>query len=128
MADETKPDSDNPTKIGIYYQRSRHYRTIHVDGAQIGITPRGAIQFTLYSDQKPMPEFALHGFTPEGTLNGEPIEQVVKEGMIREVEVNVVMDLAVTQNLIAALQDILSRFKAAQEQSAKQLEQRTTIE
>ena len=127
MTDETKPDPDRPTKIGIYYQRSRHYRTIHADGAQIGLTPRGTLQFTLYSDQKPMPEFVLHGITPEGNLGGV-LEEVVKEGFVREVEVNVVMDLTVTANFIAALQDVLTRYKAvqkqaAQEQTAKQAEQ-----
>ncbi len=122
MADKTESVSVIPDKLAIFYQRSRHYRTVHIDGAQIGLTPRGAIQFTLYSDQKPMPEFVLHQITPEGNL-GKQIEEVVKEGFIREVEVNVVMDLAVTQNFITALQEMLEKVNETRELAAKQIEQ-----
>lgn len=115
MADEKKPDLERPTQVGIYYQRSRHYRTIHSDGAQIGLTPRGQIKFTLFSDQKPKPEFVLHQITPEGNL-GESLEEVVKEGVIREVEVNVVMDLNTTTAFVNVLQATLKQLETFQKQ------------
>jgi hypothetical protein len=113
MADETKSAPDNPTKIGIYYQRSRHYRTIHADGAQLGVTPRAAIQFTLFTDQRPMPEFVLHQINPDGNL-GEVIEEAKKEGVIREVEANVVMDVATATSFVEKLQGVLEQIKSLQ--------------
>jgi hypothetical protein len=118
MADEKKPDSDDANQLGIYYQRSRHYRTVHADGAQFGVTPRGTVQFTLFTDQKPMPEYVLHRITPEGNL-GASIEEVVKEGAIREVEINVIMDMAVAINFVNAFQGVLAQIKSIQEQAEK---------
>lgn len=118
MADEKKPDLDDANQLGIYYQRSRHYRTVHADGAQFGITPRGTVQFTLFSDQKPMPEYVLHRITPEGNL-GTSIEEVVKDGAIREVEINVIMDIAVATNFANILQGVLNQVKSMQEQAEK---------
>lgn len=113
MADEKTLGSDGSNQIGIYYQRARHYRTIHADGAQFGVTPRAAIQFTLFSDQRPMPEFVLHQVTPEGNL-GEVIEEVKKEGVIREVEANVVMDVATAASFVEKLQGVLEQIKSLQ--------------
>ena len=113
MADEKKSDSTAPTQLGIYYQRSRHYRTIHADGAQFGVTPRGQIQFTLFNDQKPMPEFVLHEITPEGNL-GKAVDQSVKEGALREVEVNVIMDLEAATSFLDVLQNTLKQIKEIQ--------------
>jgi hypothetical protein len=121
MADEKKTDSDAPNQMQIYYQRARHYRTIHADGAQLGLTPRAAIQFTLYSDQKPMPEFVLHEITPEGNL-GKVLEEVVKSGVIREVEVNVVMDVNVATSFVNVLQGLLAQVKSLQELASKKTE------
>ena len=122
MADEKTSDSEQPKEIGVYYQRSRHYRTIHVDGAQIGITPRGQIQFTLFSDQKPMPEYVLHEITPEGNLGGSR-EEVVKQGFIREVEVNVIMDVSATTQFVNVMQTTLNQFAEIQkQQKAKEAE------
>ncbi len=118
MDDKEKQESERPTQIGIYYQRSRHYRTIHADGAQIGVTPRGEIQFTLFSDLKPMPEFVLHQITPEGNL-GASLEEVVKDGPIREVEVNVVMDVLSTTALANALRTTLEQLEELKTQRAE---------
>lgn len=120
MADEKISDVVDPTQIGIYYQRSRHYRTVHADGAQLGVTPRGGIQFRLFSDQKPFPDFVMHRITAEGNL-GEPIEEVIKEGAIREVDVNVVMDINTAISFASALQQLLTQISQLQEQSASKV-------
>lgn len=126
MADEKKPDLDDANQLGIYYQRSRHYRTVHADGAQFGITPRGTVQFTLFSDQKPMAEYVLHRITPEGNL-GTSIEEVVKDGAIREVEINVIMDIAVATNFANILQGVLNQVKSMQEQAEKIVAARNAV-
>lgn len=119
MTKEEKPKPKQPHQLGIHYIRSRHYRTIHADGAQFGLTPQAYVQFTLFSDQKPMPEFVMHKVTAEGKL-GEPIEEVVKTGIVREVEINVVMNptaaasfIEVMQNTLKQIQEFLARQQAS---------------
>jgi hypothetical protein len=118
MPEEKNPEPETLKQIGIHYQRSRHYRTIHADGAQIGMTPRGQVQFTLFSDQKPMPEFVLHQIT-QGTL-GPPLEQVVKDGAIREVEVNVIMDVESATSFMSVLQTTLNQIENLKKVPAEQ--------
>lgn len=108
MADEKKPDPEHSNQIGIHYLRSRHYRTINADGAQFGITPRGSLQFTLFTDQAPLAEYVLHEITPEGKL-GKPLEEVKKEGMVREVAVNVIMDINTAVSFLDVFQEILAK-------------------
>lgn len=108
MAEDEKT---NLTQIPIYYERSRHYRTIHVDGAQAGITARAAIQFMLFVETKPTPEYVLHKITPEGTL-GDEIERIEKKGVIREAQMNVIMDEATTIQFIELLQRVLKQLES----------------
>jgi hypothetical protein len=119
MKDQKTPEPELPT-IPVYYQRGRHYRTIEAEGAQAGITPRGKVQFTLFSELRPTPEFVLHRVSPTGNL-GDVLEQVVKEGIVREVEVNVVMDLATTVQFIDLLQRTLQQIQALSEQRKAEL-------
>jgi hypothetical protein len=108
MVDEEH--SDDPTSVGVHYIRSRHYRTINADGAQFGITPRGAIQFTLFTDQAPLPEYVLHAVTPEGKL-GKSIEEVKKEGIVREVAVNVIMDINTAASFMSVFQEVFEKLQ-----------------
>jgi len=106
MEEDKRIESDQPTKIGVHYQRSRHYRTVVADGAQFGITPRGRIQFTLYTDQASFPEFVVHAVDPEGKV-GAVLEEVKKEGLVREVAVNVIMDVATATSFIKVFQEMM---------------------
>jgi hypothetical protein len=115
MAEDEKPDLTN---IPIYYERSRHYRTIRVDGVQAGITPRAAIQCMFFLETKPTPEYVVHKITPEGGL-GDEIERVEKKGVIREAQINVVMDEATTIQFIELLQRLLKQLESFRQPEAK---------
>ena len=118
MVDEPADPKKEPENIGIHYLKSRHYRTINADGAQFGITPRGNVQFTLFTDQAPLPEYVLHEITSEGKL-GKLVEEVKKEGMIREVAVNVIMDLNTAVSFLDVFQEILAKAQELRKESSK---------
>jgi len=101
--------------VGVHYQRARLYRTVHADGVWAGITPRLEIQFSFFSDLRPMPEFILNKITPEGAL-GTEVQRVEKEGIIRETEVNIVMSVENTVALIEILQKMLDTVDSAKKQ------------
>lgn len=119
MNDETK---EKPEQVGIYYQKARHYRTVHADGVWVGLSPTAKVQFSLYSELRPLPEFVLHQLTKEGRV-GEQLEQVVKEGVIRETEINVVMDVPLTIQFIALLQQVISQVQMIQQGRINTVEQ-----
>ena len=59
-----------------------------------------------------MPEFALNKVTPDGTL-GEEIERVEKAGIIREAEINIVMNPDNGKALIDLLERMLVQLNKA---------------
>ncbi len=121
MDEQENQEKTGRDKVAIYYQKTRHYRTIHADGAWAGITPQLEVQFTFFTDLQPMPEFTLHQVTDKGTLSDE-VERVVKDGVVREAEINIVMNPSNTEQLINLLQRIVGQIKHHQAKAEKNMQ------
>ncbi len=98
MAEEnqipTAPDS-----IHFHYVKSTHFRVCHYDGAIGGPTPRGFIQIGVFSERQPIPretevEVNSHGLM----ISGEKVVDS-RSGVIREVEVELIMTLQSAKEL-----------------------------
>jgi hypothetical protein len=111
MSEEEKKEVEKPKAVVIRYHRARHYRTIHADGAWAGITPQLEIQFALFTDLRPMPDYVMHNITEDSGL-GEEIDRKVPQGLIREAEVNIVMNVLTVEQLIDLLQRMVDQVKA----------------
>jgi hypothetical protein len=85
------PTGDSGQRVTISYIKSNAFRVIFADGAYGGATPRGNIQFSFYNERNAIPqeaEIELIG----GEVSSERITRT-RGGMVREVEVNVVLSL-----------------------------------
>ena len=92
MADEKQ--------IRFHYIKSNSYRVVHVDGAHGGVTPQGAIFASVYSERLPIPESIVHRITDDGRLGDEiTSERRTKDGVVREVEVGLEMNLQTAERL-----------------------------
>ncbi len=79
-------------KISFDYIKSNQFRVIHVDGVHGGATPKGhAIQMAFFSERAPIPKRETYGLV--GGKLGERKEKVERDAIVREVEVEVIMDL-----------------------------------
>jgi hypothetical protein len=87
-----------PTHIAINYLKSSLFRVIHVSGAVGGISPSGLLEMNLFSERSPIPRRVVYAITPELTL-GEELEREGREGVIREIEMASLMDLATARVL-----------------------------
>lgn len=88
-------------QVRFHYIKSNSFRVIHADGAFGGLSPRGGIHMALYNERLPIPRETVHEVTPEGKLGKEiRPERVAREGIVREVEVGVVMSIDTTRSLI----------------------------
>ena len=88
MAEKPKTDA-----FEAHYQKSNYFRVVHVDGAFGGPSARGLVNIAFFSERNPLPRRTM-----KPLVGGAPgIEEIVevKQGVIRELEVNVVMDIAV---------------------------------
>lgn len=105
-----EPDTPTtiPTKISFDYIKTSQFRIVHVDGAFGGPTPQGHLFISFYAERPPIPQRVVHEVmtTTDGVALGPeiPTERNVRPGVVRDVEVGVIMTL---QNAIA-LRDLLN--------------------
>ena len=86
-------------KASFDYIKSNQFRVIHVDGAHGGITPRGhSIQMALFSERAPIPKRETYKLE-EGRL-GERIAKEERDAIIREVEVEALIDLETAKIIV----------------------------
>ena len=102
VAEEDDPNEaapPTPESIEFHFIKSVHFRTVHVDGAWGGITPRGAIQCAIYSERQPIPRTIKQYLTEDSRLSDKYDTLEARDGMIREVEANLIMSLSTAVSL-----------------------------
>jgi hypothetical protein len=99
---DTAHSTDSPPfptePVQFHYIKSSNFRVVHVDGATGSITPRGLIHAALYSERLPIPRMAAHKIGPDGRI-GPPLEQDIRSGIVREVEVSLLLDRHMAESL-----------------------------
>jgi hypothetical protein len=115
---------DSKDTVKFHYVKSNYFRVIHGDGAFGGLTPRGELFLSIYSERAPLPDVTVQAIEND-QLGPEIIEQrKVSDGIVREMEVGIVMDLAVAKSLIDWLTkrvEIVEEYKASAKSSESEL-------
>jgi hypothetical protein len=99
---------------GIEYQKSHSFRVVHADGAYGGTSPRLQLFIAFYSERFPIPKVLTYEASPAGA----PLDEIVearesKEGVIREVEVGVTMDINAAKGFAAWLNERVAELEKA---------------
>jgi hypothetical protein len=105
MAEPPKVES-----FEAHYEKSNFFRVVHADGVFGGSTPRGLISLAFYSERSPLPRR-----TETPLVAGIPGQETVvdvKTGVLRELEVNVIMDITVAAAFHRWLGAIISNTQA----------------
>lgn len=116
MAEKPYTDGEPaPDSVEFHYQKSMHFRTIHADGAIGNVTPGRYIQMAIYSERLSIPKRTVHELKPEGGL-GEVIEEQTDslKGVVREMEVNVLMSVGVAKAIYTWLQERIGQLEQAE--------------
>jgi len=101
-------NSGVPDDITFHYIKTSNYRTFHVDGAYGGLCPNGNIYMEFFVERMPTPKKVTHSLNKDATL-GPPISAEGKEGMIREIESGLVMDVITATRLRDWLADKIDK-------------------
>jgi hypothetical protein len=110
----------NGEKVKFYYEKGNFFRVIHVDGAVGGLTPTLDVFLSIYNQRAPIPQVSVQKVMPNGQLGDEVVEdRQQKDGVFREVEVGLVMNL----NVARALQQWLTEKIDLAEKTMQQLQQ-----
>ena len=106
-----------PSSVVLNYIKSNYFRVIHADGAIGGFTPRAQLFVSLFSERAPLPDVTVQA-VENGQLGKEIVEQRKgSEGIIRELEVGIVMDLHVAKSLVAWLKERIEIMEQMQSDS-----------
>ena len=98
--------------IEIHNVKNDGFRQVHVDGAQGGITPNGFLNLNFYGQRGVIPTSSVFSISDEGDLgellgNGDDS----KNGIIREFEFGVYMDVNTCKSLKIFLEQKIEEFK-----------------
>ncbi len=104
-------------KVKFHYLKGRLFRIIHVDGALGGLTPSLDLFISLYNQRAPIPTITVQGILENGLLGDEILaDRETKDGIIREVEVGLIMNLSTAKVLHQWLGDKIGLAEKAQRQ------------
>jgi hypothetical protein len=103
-------------KIRIEYVKSHFFRLVRADGAIGGTSPRLELFITFYNERFPIPRVLTYEATPEGAP-GEEIrsERESKEGIIREAEVGITMDLPTAKSFAFWINEKVAELEKTRE-------------
>lgn len=99
-------------EIKYDYIKSNYFRVIHVDGAWGGITPKLNIRMVVFNERGAIPTQTVQAVNPDGTIGEEIFEKrTSRDAIVREVEADLVMDLATANVLVTWLQDKINQLQ-----------------
>jgi hypothetical protein len=100
-----------PKEIEFDFIKSNYFRVIKADGAFGGLSPTGAIHMGLYSERQPIPQKIFHSI--QGNQLGPELQEKrqVRKSIVREMEVDVVMDIVQAIGLRQWLDDRIAQYE-----------------
>ncbi len=104
MKKQKTPPPIKEIKLESHFIKSNYFRVIHVDGAYGGVTPTLDIHMAVYNERAPIPDLIVNKVSSETGL-GDEIRREMKKGIVREVEVGLIMSASVAKSVIAWLQE-----------------------
>ena len=112
-----------PQTISFDYIKGNFFRTARADGAWAGTNGFSDVVLNFYSERTPIPKQTVHSLIDGHTLGDEIVEQrAAREGMIREVEISVSMNLDVAKSLKQLLEKHIMAIEAAKAAIAREHE------
>src|SRR5262245_651851 len=100
-----------PKTIAYDFIKSNFFRVIHADGAFGGLSPNGYVHMQLYNERRAIPKTMVHAIEG-GELGGKLVaKRKERKALVREVEVDVVMNIAQAEALRAWLEDKIETYK-----------------
>jgi hypothetical protein len=94
MPESSKPPKPpaSATKVQIHYIKSNLFRVISGEGVIGSLSPHGNIFFSVFNERVSLPRAMTHLVSNNGEL-GETLEIDTRGGVVREMEVGVIMNL-----------------------------------
>ena len=112
------PSLPLPSSVKFHYAKSNYFRVVHAEGAIGGLTPSREIFVSLFNERAALPKVIEFALSPEGKL-GRELNREGKDGIVREMEVGILMTASAAKNLADFL---LSQVKLLEESEPEKRE------
>lgn len=109
MAEEKR--ASKPDRVRFNYVKSPFFHTIHCDGAMGGPTPRGFVHVAIYSERPAIPQVTEHPVENDRLGPENVAARVSREGIVRELQVDMIMDIHVATALRDFLDDKINELR-----------------
>lgn len=104
---------DVPIGVKFHYIKGNFFRVVHVDGGIGGITPGRGIFLALFSERAALPKMVEQALKPDGSL-GEEVAREGREGLVREIEVGVMLNASAARLISDWLRDQVTLLEESQ--------------
>lgn len=97
--------------ITFHYIKSNFFRVVHVDGAISGLTPQMGIHLGVFNERPAIPQQQDYRVSDGGLGEEVPDSRVGKSGIVRELEVELMLNEPTAQAIVQLLTDKLKLLK-----------------
>lgn len=91
-------------EVPFHLRRSNFFRVVHADGVWYNYGATSGLHLVFYSESMPIPETVYAQFKDGKPIGDNPQKRVIQQGMVRELEVDVIMSLEAAYNLKVMLE------------------------
>jgi hypothetical protein len=116
IANSENPGAPSPPRtiqLPIHFIKSSHFRVIHASGVWYGADAQQNIHLSFFNERSPIPKKVVINLNEQGGVLGEDeSKREIKEGFIREVEVDVIFSVASAVDFYRTLGENLKALKA----------------
>lgn len=114
MSDDSEAP-ESPKEVTFHYLKSNSFRVIHCDGVAGAWSPNGRfLHMALFSERMPIPIETVHRLE-DGNLGAE-ISQTGRQGVVREVDVDVVLTRDIAEKIGKWLTKLVQDFPSNEEE------------
>jgi hypothetical protein len=110
------PDTDIPSSVKFHFIKSNFFRVVHADGAIGGLTPSRQIFISVYNERAAIPKVIEMNISPDGHL-GKEISRESKEGLVREMEMGIILNGHAAELLAETLLESVKALKESMRES-----------
>ena len=99
-------------QLPIHFIKSTQFRVIHANGVWFGGDMQQNLHLTFFNERNPIPRKLILNVNSKGIILGEDIiKRDTKEGVVREMEIDVVLSLQAAMELHKSLGENLKAFQ-----------------
>ena len=109
---EGQSPSAGLSKMAIHFVKSSQFRVVHASGVWYGGDAQQNLHLTFFNERNPIPKKLVLLLNDQGMIVGDdPSEREAKEGIVREMEVDVILSFQAAVELHKTLGDNLKAIQ-----------------